>query len=445
MLKVGIKKIDITPPKGLRLVGYPHYPRHNKGYHDPLHATCMYVSNGKCEVAMIALDLLFFSKAYTSRVRALAEKLCGIRGANVMISCTHTHSAPVVYDTMEDEDIEDRRDEIAYSLELCDKLVAMIAEAKADAFEGYFGSAVAVCGAESGVGGNRRFRGGPHDPLVTVMAVKDMNDNVKGALVNYSLHPTFIHEWTEVCTADFPCYVKMQVEESIPGVLAGFTQGASGNQSSRYYRTGESFDEAERVGRTLGRAAVSAIEGMEWKNDIEIKVATAAMPMEFRDMGSEEELEKQVAIDTARYKELYAKYGKSTVREEYYLWQNANLKCLGSEDRLELVRKMKTENWRRFVNAEGPAEIHAIALDDICVIGVPGEVFVEYSLYVKAMAGFAKVSFNTVTNGCLPGYLYTPESLLTGGYETDNSVLSEEFGENLVNLAIQTVKTIRNK
>ena len=62
MLKAGISRIDITPPKGLELAGYPHYPRNNEGAHDPLYATCMYLENENTAVAMVTLDLLFFSK-----------------------------------------------------------------------------------------------------------------------------------------------------------------------------------------------------------------------------------------------------------------------------------------------------------------------------------------------------------------------------------------------
>ena len=122
--------------------------------------------------------------------------------------------------------------------------------------------------------------GGPHDPLVSVMAVKDEKDNVRGIFVNYTLHPTFIHEWSNVCTADYPCYLRMQLEEMEPGAVVGFAQGASGNQSSRYYRQGESYDEAERVGRILGKAAHSALEKMEWNNDIDIAVANSELPFD---------------------------------------------------------------------------------------------------------------------------------------------------------------------
>ena len=432
-------RVDITPPQGLELSGYPHYPRYNTGMHDPLYAACMYLNNGENEAVLVSLDLLFYEREYICEIRERVERAVGIKAENITISTSHTHSGPQTFAVTE-ESTPELREYTAWTIEA---IANAIIDAKNNAFDASFTAGTAMCGAESGVGGNRRFRGGPHDPLVTVMAIKDTSGNIRGALVNYTLHPPLIHEWTEVCTSDYPGYLKLEVEESIPGILVGFTQGASGNQSSRYYRSGESFDEAERVGRTLGRAAVSVLKNLEWKSELDIKVATSSVPMEFRDMGTEEELMAQVARDTAVYKELYAKYGNSTNRDEYYLWQNANLKCLGSEDRLELIRVMNTDLWKNYVERESPAEIHAIALDDLCVVGVPGEVFVEYALYIKAMAGFAKVIVNTNTNGCLPGYLYTPESLLTGGYETDNSVLSEEFGQNLVNEAIRTIKTIR--
>lgn len=94
---------------------------------------------------------------------------------------------------------------------------------------------------------------------------------------------------------------------------------------------------------------------------------------------------------------------------------------------------------------ENPAEIQIILLGDACMIGVPGEVFVECALYVKAMAGYGKVIFNTLTNGCLPGYLYTPESLVAGGYETDTSMLSEAFGGHLVDKILSLIREMKNQ
>ena len=444
MLKAGVALVDITPEQGLELAGYPHYPRNNTGAHDSLYAACMYLSDGKKEVAMVTLDILFFSKQHVTEVRRRVEDLCGISGSNVMISCSHTHSGPWAAGRLDIESLEAGKEQPKeYVEELISKITELIVKAKAEAFDARFAAGTALCGAESGVGGNRRLPGGPHDPLVSVMAVKDMEDVVRGVFVNYTLHPTFIHEWSDVCTADYPGYLRIQLNELEKDAVVGFSQGASGNQSSRYYRQGESFDEAERVGRILGKAAYSVIEKADWKSELTIETATMNVEVPIRNFGTEEELEAQVARDKAVYEELYAKYGASKVREEYYLWQNANLKLLGSEDQLGYVKMQNRGMKIELLTDEVPAEIQIFRLGDTCVVGVPGEQFVEYSLYVKAMAGFRTVVYNELTNGVLPGYLYTPESLVTGGYETDTSMLDVSFGRKLVDGILDTIEKVR--
>lgn len=444
MLKASMQRIDITPPEGLELAGYPHYPRYNEGAHDPLYAACMYLENNGQEAVMVTLDLLFFSKKHVAKVRNNVEQRFGISGKNVMISCSHTHSGPWASGRLDIESLEAGRPQpMEYVEELIEKITDMIGASKKEAFDAYFASGVEVCGAESGIGGNRRLPGGPHDPLVSVLAIKDTKDTIRGIMVNYTLHPTFIHEWSNVCTADYPCYLKLELEESIPGVLVGFAQGASGNQSSRYYRQGESYDEAERVGRTLGKAAYSVVQKLQWERDVVIKTAQAIQEIELRDFGTEEELRAQVARDEAVYKDLYAKYGESTNRDEYYLWQNANLKLLGSEDQLGYILMKKKGIKIDLLDDEVPAEIQIIRIGGTCVVGIQGEVFVEYGLFVKAMAGFGVVVVNELANGVLPGYLYTPESLVTGGYETDTSMLGENFGLKYITKVLETIEKVK--
>lgn len=436
--------VDITPNQGEELAGYPHYARNNTGAHDPLYAACMYLEDGGTEVAMVTLDLLFFSKQHTKKVREIVERECGIKGQNIMISCSHTHSGPWASGRLDIESLEEGKGQPEeYVKELIEKIADIIIKAKKNAFDAAFLSGTVVCGAESGVGGNRRLPGGPHDPLVSVMAVKDKKDVIRGIFVNYTLHPTFIHEWSTVCTADYPAYIRMQLNELEKDAVIGFAQGASGNQSSRYYRQGESYDEAERVGRTLAKAAYTVIEREEWKTELDIRTADREIEVPIRDFGTEEELVEQMNHDKKVYEELYAKYGDSKVREEYYLWQNANLKLLGSEDQLGYVRMNKRGVKIELLDEEAPAEVQVFRLGDTCVVGAQGEIFVEYALYVKAMAGFGKVIFNELSNGVLPGYLYTPESLVTGGYETDTSMLDKSFGRKLVDAILDTVEEVK--
>ena len=228
-----------------------------------------------------------------------------------------------------------------------------------------------------------------------------------------------------------------------PNALVGFSQGTSGNQSSRYYRQGESYDEAERVGRTLGKAAHKVLEKAEWKDELVIKTAIDELPVDIRDFGTEEDLRAQVAHDEAIYKDLYAKYGDSKNRDEYYLWQNANLKLLGSEDQLGYVLMKKKGIKVELLEDEVPAETQIIRLGDTVVVGMQGEVFVEYGLYIKAMAGFKMVVVNELSGGVLPGYLYTPESLVTGGYETDTSMIDVKFGRKYVDTVLNAIEKVK--
>ena len=361
-----------------------------------------------------------------------------------MISCIHTHSGPWASGRLDIEGIESG---VPQPHEYIEQTVAAIArlieDARADAFPAQICADVTVCGAESGIGGNRRIAGGPHDPLVSVIAVRDMEKKVRGMFVNYTLHPTFIHEWSTVCTADYVGYLRQELTEQEDGLVVCFGQGASGNQSSRYYRKGESYDEAERVGRTLGKAARSVLEKAEWKDEAPIRIASDAIPLELRSFGTEEELTAQVARDKAVYEEMQKKYGQSENREEYYKVQNANLKLLGSEDQLGYVLMQNRGTKIELLQDESPAELTAAAIGDICVVGAPGEIFVEYALYVKAMAGFRMVVFNELTGGCLPGYVYTPESLRTGGYETDTSMLAEGFGRHMTQKILELTQKVR--
>lgn len=440
MLRAGTEKIEISPEKGLELAGYPHYPRNNTGVHDPLFAACLYLNDGTTELAMVTLDLLFFSKKHVAEVRHRVHAVCGLKGDHLMISCSHTHSGPWAAGRLDVESLEAGKEQPhAYVDSLIERISRIVVRAKENCFPATLVCGCEICGAEQGVGGNRTMRGGPHDPLVSVFAVKDESGAVRGVFTNYTLHPTFIHEWSDVVTADFPGYMRQEIMERAPEAVFGFAQGASGNQSSRYYRNGESFDEAERVGRLLGKAAWRVVEEGTYQSDLTLAVASTQIEPDIRTFGEEEALEQRVAEDRARYESLYARYGSSEKREEYFLWQNANLKLLGSEDQLGYVRMHRKGVQIELLRDERPAEIQVFQIGSACIIGLPGEAFVEYALYLKAMAGYPMVVVNTLANGCLPGYLITPQGMSEGGYEADTSMLDVSFGRKLIDCALDTI------
>lgn len=144
---------------------------------------------------------------------------------------------------------------------LIEGVTGAIVGASGDTFEALIGFGRLHIAAESESAETCRDRNGICDPELNVVAVKDMTGAVRGIIANYALHPTFLHEDNLLVTADYPGYLRSYLEGVFPGAAVGFAQGTSGDQSSRYFRQGQSFEEAERVGVLMGRAAEKIIRG----------------------------------------------------------------------------------------------------------------------------------------------------------------------------------------
>jgi hypothetical protein len=375
------------------------------------------------------MDLLFFSKKYVTQVRERISKECGIPQDAIMISCAHTHSGPWAAGGIDDETLYDNED-MEYVNGLMDKLVDGICKAKENAFEAKVAVTKGYCGPEQGVGGNRRDPKGPADTDVCTIAIKDMDDVVRGIYVNYALHPTVIHEDSTLVTADFPGYTRMYLKDVYPQAELAYAQGASGNQSSRYFRQGQDFNEAKRIGDEIGKAARKAIEEAVFETDMKVGAVCAELPIKTRKVAPFEELK----ADVEKYKKIYEEL--KAAGASYLDVQNANLKNLGAEDILGLATTYAKGELRLF-NEENPAQIQVLALGDNRIVGMPGEVFVDFALDIKERSPYKNTFVTTLANGCLPGYVCTKESYALGGYETGASLLDQNFGYEIVDKALE--------
>ncbi|MBQ4575091.1 MAG: hypothetical protein IJA85_07795 [Clostridia bacterium] len=429
-LKACCKAADITPHRGVRLAGYPHYPRENTGAHDPLMATCLYLDDGKCAIALVTLDILFFSKKYADRVKAAITESGIIDGERVLFTCSHTHSGPWASGNPELEatagDSEDI-DEV-YLARLLDTLTGLVIDCAKNAYPAKVAYGDVICGAEYGIGGNRREKGGLCDPRLCVLAVRDEADCLRGVICSYALHPTFLHEDSTVCTADYPYYLREKIKESHPDAVVGFAQSTSGDQSSRYFRQGQSFDEAARVGGIMGEKAVNLIESLTFSDDVKLGMESAEVELILRDYPPVEELEVIAAERKAEYLE------KLNAGAPYLDVQNANLRMLGAEDLLGYAICVRDGKRIDLLHDEIPCHIGAVRIGDLAVAYLPGELFVQYGIAIKDRSAAAKTFVFELTNGCLPGYCCNEEALAEGTYEAGNSMLSPRFGEHCVDV-----------
>ena len=93
-MKSGFGKIEIKVNKKIRLAGRENN-RYSNGILDPLYARSIVIEDLKQNmVILLSLDLLFVGKKLS---RIIKKKICrkyNINSINILISATHTHSAP---------------------------------------------------------------------------------------------------------------------------------------------------------------------------------------------------------------------------------------------------------------------------------------------------------------------------------------------------------------
>jgi len=197
-----------------------------------------------------------------------------------------------------------------------------------------------------------------------------------------------------------------------------FAQGTSGNQSSRYHRTGQNFEEAARVGSTLGVEVFHTINKMEFTDDIEIAWKSKEVDLPIRTYPPLEKARADMEAARKRFAEM--------PDDDYIAKRNAELDMFGREN--EFYYAEQFEQTGSVCGGELPCEVLTLKLGDTLICAMQGEVFVEYGLELKAASPVEKTFVFEVTNGSLPGYIFTNEAFDEGGYEVGTSVFTREAG-----------------
>ena len=92
-LRAGASAVDVSPrlfPFSLR----SGKARDQSAIHDPLHARAIVLNDGKTIVAIVVLDALGAPPEMLNEAKQIASNKTGIPVERILISSTHTHSAP---------------------------------------------------------------------------------------------------------------------------------------------------------------------------------------------------------------------------------------------------------------------------------------------------------------------------------------------------------------
>jgi hypothetical protein len=418
------------------LYGYPHVKRVSTGVHDPLLASVLCLERGGVRLVMVALDLLFLDPPVSRTIRRHVAAALKVPEAGVFISCSHTHSGPVTSRLVGwQNDPTIPAPDPAYLGWVGEQVVAA-AEAAAACL---VPAAMAWSGANAkGVGGNRLSSDGVTDPECGILAVRDAQSGKLIAVsLIYGMHPTVLHEDSTLISSDFPYYARLHINEQFGGkVTVLYHTAPCGNQSPRYFVKGQTFAEAERLGRKLGAAAVEALRGIgasDWSDEPRLDAALTPIDLSRRAL---------LPLPSARallkeYRQTYERLkAEGAPRPEV---RTAECAVFGAEGTVALAEAEARGDIERLLMKYAPLEVQILRIGAASVVGLPGECFTDYALTIKRNAS-TRTFVVSLVNGELQGYIVTPEAAAAGGYEATNAVFAAESGEILVRTALGLVE-----
>lgn len=414
-LRAGVAKNKFDIPPGFRMGGYDNRESGNTGTHDNLYTKSLALDDGKNTLVIITNDLLAIDGEMTAIIRRKIRHQTGIPEYNILVCASHTHSGPDLY--------MDGFISIAFdqaTRELRTALTHTILENALNSLEHmcpaglYIGKS--FC---SKIAANRIDPALPSDPSINVLQVVNEAGETIAVLINYTCHPTVLGADNLLISADFPGAAERILEEHFMGkAVALFSNGACGNQSTRFTRRSQDFEEVERMGNLLAKSAIEAMENAVSCGDVELRAASRVVELPIRKLPPiEEALEHLKEAKELKDKAIAEKRPFSETRLAFTRYQGAYLTV-----------KM-IESGKLCKNLSG--EIQILKIGDVELIGLPVELFVEYGLSIKQKSRSKNPIIIGYANDYL-GYVYTPEEAKRGGYEAWASPFASEAGTVLV-------------
>ncbi len=461
VLRAGVAEVDITPPLKFPVCGYYH-ERLATGTIDPLKAKALVFeqeAGGKSiRAALVVCDITGIAADLTAEVRRRAAERTGIPAEHIQLSATHSHTGPDytrhLYEYLADPGKKGADGDAPYAEKLISGIVAAIEQAKQAARP-------ATVEAGSGqqqvpVAFNRRFvmkdgsvqtwrslenpnvirAAGPIDPEIGLVSVKTASGSLAAVLSNFALHLDTVSgtQWS----ADYPYFIEQAVRKAKgDNVVSIFGTGTCGdinhvNPSSKD-RNKTSF-----IGGELGQTIVGALPALKPIAKPRLRVGSQIVELPLREVSPAETKEsaaKLAAIQGGM---------KLDFLEQVAAYRNVMLD--------ELHRKPPTVNSPKFINwgmthqwagvgANLPVQVHVICVgDDLAIVTLPGEVFVDLGLALKRNSPFKTTLVIELSNCQETLYIPTRAAYAGGSYEVTNSALKPGGGEMLVEAALELLR-----
>jgi hypothetical protein len=423
MLRAGAADIFITPPIGVELMGYGiNLSRRSTGVHDNLTAQALVLDDGRTRAVLITSDLLGVSVEFTQSVRAQIQERAGIPAAHVMLSCTHSHTAP---GTLPSRGIG--RVDAQYAGILARYIVGAVvaAVARLEPVRLVVGRSEHAALAWNRVGRDLA------DPSVDVALLERESGGTLAVLAHYACHPVMLGPKSEI-SADYPAGLRRYLIGQYPGSVVMFMNGTCGDidpVSNRAVWGRATFEETERAGVALGKDVQKAASKAVAVDNPQIHVSQTALHLNY-DIPPIDEIRARIAQHQAkaRGKEVTADVKMARHMADY---------LRGMEKRLLAGR----------LPAQEDAELQIMALGKaLALLAIPAEVFTAQGIALRKVSDFDHTWPVCYANG-LFGYFSPREDFEVNGYGAtiapaffDRPLFSKDIADSLVRTATPLLK-----
>ncbi len=465
---------SITPDKPVA-VGGQYHTRISGVVHDPLSATALAIetrdARGSIDQAVIvSCDLSVIRHQTQNRVRELVRpQLPDLDVEKILVSATHTHTAPALTDT--DETNLHPYDFIGswayripanqahvmrpaqYLAFLAERISAAVVEAWKTRQPGSLSFALSHAEIAHNrravyADGTARMYGNTSDPNFShIEGVSDHSvdvlffwrDHVRLAGLAINVYCTAQEVEGENClSADFWCDARKLLREKYHAELYVLPLvGAAGDQSPHLLwnksaeaamRQRRKLTSREDIARRILRAVedVESLARQDPQRELLFQHRVARVPLPVWQVSDERCAQAQAVVEAGQDKT------ESLPSPEYINWRVS--RTLAARHALQ-----KQESCYQ-------AELHFLQLGELAMATNPFELFVDYGLQIKARSPAMQTCVVQLTAGCA-AYLPTERAVRAGGYSAriDDGVVGPEGGKVLVEQTARILKEMWGK
>ena len=469
-LQAGVGRVVITPPVGIRMMGYTVQECVSQSVERELTATALALSDGDNLAVLIACDLLFIQSPHVDRIRERIGEALRIPADNVLINASHTHLGPMLpgwhTDTPRQNELQQR-----YLAVLEESLVGVASMAAGRMQPARIGTGKG----QAAIGVNRRERfpdgniligdnpNGAVDREIGVIRIDDLGGRPIAVVMTAAAHTIVLGPKTSQLSPDYVGPAR-EIVDRATGATSLFFQGAAGNVSPCCgVGSGgpEQYDDLERVGAMLAGDVLktwSQIRTHDRRGPRSIVRSVAPISVWDYEPLADTCIDHFQVQAKRRTLSMASLPSRRTAADQLAGFRQ-QLEQAQRGDSLGAVHvAQRLVHWAelvlRTIDADQPVTrelvVWAMRINDLAIVAVNGEPFAELALEVKRRSPLAETLFLGYSNGCL-GYFPTPEAFTEGGMEVNESfqnyllptAFTPEWGPAIVDTSLELLHNLK--